>query len=252
MSKPMKLQRDAAPGVHRIEESFTNWYLVEEDGRLTVVDTGLPTSWPSLIEALRNIGRRLSDIEAVVLTHAHFDHLGIAERTRKDLGVPVWVHENDVPLTRKPRQYAREKALSYYLATQIQAAPMVAAFVRNRAWWPSPVKEVTRYTEGSGALLVPGSAEVVFAPGHTLGHCALRLPERDCVIAGDAVVMLDPYTAKKGPRIVARAAADSERALASLDALAATGAGTVLTGHGDPWTAGAERAVEEARRAGVS
>ncbi len=55
------------------------------------------------------------------------------------------------------------------------------------------------------------------------------------------------------PRIVARAAtADSERALASLDALAATGAKTALTGHGEPWNAGAERAAEEARRAGVS
>jgi hypothetical protein len=49
------------------------------------------------------------------------------------------------------------------------------------------------------------------------------------------------------PRIVARAAtADSERALA------ATGAKTALTGHGEPWNAGAERAAEEARRAGVS
>jgi glyoxylase-like metal-dependent hydrolase (beta-lactamase superfamily II) len=242
---------NAVEGVHRIEDSFTNWYLIEEDGRLTVVDTGVPTSWPSLIEALKNLGRRLSDIEAVVLTHAHFDHLGFAERARADLGVEVWVHENDVPLTKQPRQYAHERARSYYFATQFRAAPIVAAFVRNRAWWPKPVKEVRRY-EG-GTLPVPGSPEVVFTPGHTLGHCALHLPDRDCVIAGDAIVTLNPYTAGTGPQIVARAAtADSERALASLDALAGTGARTVLVGHGEPWTAGVKRAVEEARRAGVS
>ncbi|MGI8911915.1 MAG: MBL fold metallo-hydrolase [Rubrobacteraceae bacterium] len=245
------LQKNAAPGVHRIEDAYTNWYIVEEDGRLTVVDTGVPTSWNSLIEALKSLGRRLSDIDAVVLTHAHFDHLGFAERARADLGVPVWVHENDVPLTRHPLQYAHERARSYYFATQIRAAPMVAAFVRNRAFWPRPVKEVRRYTDGT--LPVPGSPRIVFTPGHTVGHCSLHLPDRDCVLAGDAVVTLDPYTAKTGPRIVARAAtADSERALASLDALAETGARTVLTGHGDPWTAGVERAVEEARRAGVS
>jgi glyoxylase-like metal-dependent hydrolase (beta-lactamase superfamily II) len=58
---------------------------------------------------------------------------------------------------------------------------------------------------------------------------------------------------ERGPRIVARAAtADSERALASLDALAETGAKTVLTGHGEPWNAGAEAAAKHARRAGVS
>jgi glyoxylase-like metal-dependent hydrolase (beta-lactamase superfamily II) len=242
---------NAAEGVHRIEGSFTNWYLLEEDGRLTVVDTGVPTSWSSLIEALENLERTLSDIEAVVLTHAHFDHLGFAERARAELGVPVWVHENDVPLTKQPRQYAHERARTYYFATQLRAAPMVAAFVRNRAWWPRPIKEVRRY--GGGNLPVPGSPRVVFTPGHTLGHCSLYLPDRDCLIAGDAIVTLDPYTARTGPRIVARAAtADSERALASLEALAETGAGTVLVGHGEPWTAGIEQAVEEARRAGVS
>ena len=245
------LQTHVAEGVHRIEESFTNWYVLEEDGQLTIVDTGLPTSWPSLIEALKNLGRRLSDVEAVVLTHAHFDHLGFAERARADLGVPVWVHENDVPLTKHPRQYAHERPRSYYFATQFDAAPIVISLVKNRAWWPKPIKEVKRYREG--VLPVPGSPRVVFTPGHTLGHCALHLPERDCVIAGDAIVTLDPYTARRGPRIVARAAtADSERAFSSLDALAETGAKTVLTGHGEPWTGGAVRAVEEARRAGVS
>jgi glyoxylase-like metal-dependent hydrolase (beta-lactamase superfamily II) len=86
-----------------------------------------------------------------------------------------------------------------------------------------------------------------------MGHCSLHFPDRDAVLAGDAVVMLDPYTADRGPRIVAGAAtADSARALGSLDALAATGAGTVLTGHGDPWRLGAEEAAAHARSAGPS
>ena len=72
------------------------------------------------------------------------------------------------------------------------------------------------------------------------------------MIAGDAVVTLDPYTGRTGPRIVARAAtADSERALRSLDALAATDAGTVLVGHGPAWTGGAREMARLARDAGV-
>lgn len=245
------LRQNVAPGVHRVEDSYTNWYLIEDEGRLTVVDAGVPSSWESLVQALGELGRALSDIEAVVLTHAHFDHIGFAERARVTLGVPVWVHENDVPLTRKPRQYARERALTRYLVTQLDAAPMVAAFVRNRAWWPEPVREVRRYDSGHATLPVPGSPRVVFTPGHTLGHCALHLPERDCVLAGDALVTLDPYTARTGPRLVARAAtADSERALASLDALALTGARTVLTGHGEPWTEGVESAVKQTKQVG--
>ena len=242
---------NVADGVHRIEDSYTNWYLIQEDDRLTVVDAGVPSSWNSLLEALRHLGRGPADVEAVVLTHAHFDHLGFAERARRELQVPVYVHENDVPLTRHPWRYGMERSRMLYFATQIQALPIVASFLRNRAFWPAPVKEVVRYENGT--LPVPGSPRVVFVPGHTMGHCALHLPDRDVIIAGDAVVTLDPYTARRGPRLVARAAtADSERNLRSLDALAQTGAGTVLVGHGDPWTEGVESAVTQARQAGAA
>jgi glyoxylase-like metal-dependent hydrolase (beta-lactamase superfamily II) len=244
------LQPNVAEGVHRVEDAHTNWYLIEDEGRLTVVDAGVPRSWDSLREALRELGRRASDIAALVLTHAHFDHLGFTEHARVELGVPVYVHENDVPLTRHPRQYAHERARSYYLATQPRALPYVMQFARTRALFPPPVRSVRRYA--NGALPVPGTPHVVFTPGHTLGHCALHLPDRDVVIAGDAVVTLDPYTGRTGPRIIARAAtADSERNLESLDALAATGAGTVLVGHGAPWTGGARAIVDQARAAGV-
>jgi glyoxylase-like metal-dependent hydrolase (beta-lactamase superfamily II) len=254
----MKIETNVAPGVHRIEDAFTNWYLVEEDSRLTVVDCGVPSSWDSLQEALRQIGRSADDIEAVVLTHAHFDHVGFAERARSELGVPVYVHENDVPVTRHPWRYDHERHRAFYFATQVQALPIVATFLKNRAFWPAPIQEVTRYSAngnggGNGSLPVPGSPRVLFTPGHTLGHCSLHLADRDTVIAGDAIVMLDPYTAKRGPRLVARAATvDVERNLGALDELAATGAGVVLTGHGEPWTDGAEAAVAAAREAGAA
>ena len=72
-------------------------------------------------------------------------------------------------------------------------------------------------------------------------------------VAGDAVVMLDPYTGRRGPQIVSGAAtADSAEALRSLDAVAETAAATVLTGHGPPWTDGAEAIAARARAAGAS
>jgi glyoxylase-like metal-dependent hydrolase (beta-lactamase superfamily II) len=245
------LQESVAPGVHRVTDAFTNWYLVEEDSRVTVVDAGVPSSWDSLQDALSRIGRSRDDVEAVVLTHAHFDHVGFAERARTELGVPVYVHENDVPVTKHPWRYDHERRRAFYFATKPRALPIVATFLRHRAFWPTPIKEVTRYENGT--LPVPGSPRVVFTPGHTLGHCALHLPERDALIAGDALVTLDPYTARTGPRLVARAATvDSERNLASLEALADTGARAVLMGHGEPWFDGVEAAVARAREEGAA
>jgi len=246
----MTLHAHEANGVHRIEHAFTNFYLVEDGDALTLVDAGVPTAWDELEAALGSLGRRIEQIEAVVLTHAHFDHVGIAERVRARLGVPVYVHENDVPLTMHPWRYDHERARVKYLATQPGGLPIVWALARNRAFLAPPVREVRRYSD-AGTLPVPGAPQVVFSPGHTLGHCALHFADRDVLIAGDAVVMLDPYTARRGPCIVAGAAtADSERNLRTLSALAETGARTVLTGHGDPWTGGVVEAVSRARAAG--
>lgn len=244
------IERDVAPGVHRIEDAFTNWYLIEEDGDLTVIDAGVPASWESLHRALETIGRRPSDIRAIVLTHAHFDHVGFAERARSRFGVDVHVHENDVPLTRHPLQYTRERSPLRYVATHPRALPIMAALARSRAFFPPPVQRVSRFSNGT--LPVPGRPRVIPTPGHTLGHVAFHLPDRDAVITGDAIVTLDPYTAETGPRVVSRAAtADPERALASLDALSETGARTALVGHGPAWRDGIESAVEQARRTGV-
>jgi glyoxylase-like metal-dependent hydrolase (beta-lactamase superfamily II) len=246
------LQRDVAPGIHRVEDAHTNFYLVEDEGGITLVDAGVAhTSWDAFQDALRSLGRSASDVRALVLTHGHFDHIGFAERARSELRVPVYIHEREVELTKNPQNYKRERSPFYYIATKPRALPIVVGFLRRRAFWPTPIGDVTAFTEGE--LDVPGRPRVVFTPGHTYGHSALHFADRDALIVGDAVVLLNPYTGARGPQIVARAAnADSKEALASLDAIAATGASTVLTGHGDPWTRGAATIADEARRAGIS
>jgi glyoxylase-like metal-dependent hydrolase (beta-lactamase superfamily II) len=244
------IQLGAAKGIHRIETAYTNFYVVEDGDKLTLVDCGTPPSWELLQRAVAQIGLEAAAIKAVVLTHAHFDHIGMAERARSELGVPVYVHEADEALTKKPLSYAHERSRIPYLMRP-KAMPIVAALVRQRAFWPTPIEKVQTFTDGT--LSVPGSPRVLLTPGHTWGHCALHFPDRDAVIAGDAIVTLNPYTGDTGPRIVAGAAtANSAVALDSLEALNATGATTVLTGHGEPWRDGIRKAIELTRMAGPS
>ena len=143
------LQENVVEGVHRIEDAYTNWYIVEDEDGVTIVDAGVPTSWKSLQDALPRLGKTRADVKALVLTHAHFDHIGFAERARRELGVPVYVHENDVPLTRHPLQYAHEKARAKYFLTQVRAFPIVASLARARALLPTPIGAVERYSNGS-------------------------------------------------------------------------------------------------------
>lgn len=243
------LRKNVAEGIHCVQDGYVNWFIVENSEGLTIVDAGLADSWKTLRKALIQLGRHPEDIKALVLTHGHFDHLGFAEQIRSRMGVPVHVHEDDVPLTQHPRQYGHARARTPYFLTQTRALPMVASFLWRRAWWPEPIKEVQRFRDGE--LPVPGSPRVIPTPGHTLGHCALHFPDRGAVIAGDAVVTLNPYRGTTGPQIVSGAATvDEERALASLDAIAGTGAQTVFVGHGQTWTHGAEKLADIALQHG--
>jgi glyoxylase-like metal-dependent hydrolase (beta-lactamase superfamily II) len=239
-----------AEGVHRVEDAYTNWYVVEDGDELTVVDTGHPRSWRSLTDLLHRLGRARSAIAAVVLTHAHFDHMGFAERARTELGVPVHAHEREVPVTRRPWRYDHERSRVPYMLRYPGFDRNVFAMAAMGALWVKGLSEVRTYAAGE-VLDVPGRPTVIFTPGHTYGHCALHLPDRGVVIAGDAFVTYNPYRDACGPQIVSGAAtADSSQALASLDALAGLDAAVTLTGHGEPWTGTVAAAVEQARRTG--
>ena len=129
---------------------------------------------------------------------------------------------------------------------------ILAAFAAAGALFVKGLKAVR--THGSAEELdVPGRPRVVFTPGHSHGHCSLHLPERGAVIGGDALVTLNPYTAGRGPQIVAGRAHRRQRAEPRLP-LGPRGdrGGDFLPGHGEPWTRGAAEAVGLARAAGPS
>jgi glyoxylase-like metal-dependent hydrolase (beta-lactamase superfamily II) len=238
-----------ADGVHRIAEAYVNFYLVEDADGLTVVDSGLPAMWTTLSDSLRSLGHSLGDIRAVVLTHAHFDHLGLARRLHTDHQVPVWVHPDDAYIARHPYRYRHERSRFIFSLTHPAGLPVLSQMARAGALQVKGVEDLTFMN--TGALPVPGAPEVIFSPGHTSGHCGLFLRNRNVLFSGDALVTLDPYTGRTGPRIVAGAAtADSAQNLESLTQLASTGADLVLPGHGEPWTDGIEEAVAIARRNG--
>jgi glyoxylase-like metal-dependent hydrolase (beta-lactamase superfamily II) len=242
------LERDIAPGIHRVEDAHTNWYLVEEGNRLTVVDTGHPGSWRSLGKALAELGHGHSDIDAVVLTHAHFDHMGFAHRTR-ELGIPLWAHEDETSVVRHPWRYDHERSRVPYLRHPTFVKVLTEMTVMGALWVKGTTPTET-FTDGD-LLDVPGRPRVIFTPGHTHGHCALLFVDRGALLVGDAFVTLDPYSGRGGPCVVSGAAtASSSQALGSLERLVDLDVGVVGTGHGPVWRGSTSKAVERAREAG--
>jgi glyoxylase-like metal-dependent hydrolase (beta-lactamase superfamily II) len=234
-----------AEGVQRYEDQgIVNWYLVETDEGPVAVDAAFPTAW-------KQVEPRVRELRAIVLTHGHIDHCGFAPKAAKEAGVPIYVPRGDEPIVRSPLPLAKSQRspLPYVIAQGATRRLYLRALLSGGARGQT-IKDFESYGDGDE---LPGGLRAVATPGHTEGHMALHLPDRDVVFAGDAIVTVDPYTDREGPRMVARAATlDVERNRSSLDAIAATGARMVLTGHGPPFDGGAEEAAALARAADVA
>ena len=252
MTSPRTAFSQVAPGVHRLTKADVNCYLIADGEGLSLVDTGLPAMWPDLVGLLGAVGATPADIDAVLLTHGHFDHVGMSRRLIIEHGTAHHVHERDRHLARHPYSYKPAAPRGLYPLRHPRAIPILARMVAAGALWVRGVDAAGDVVPGT-PLEVPGLPVPVFSPGHTGGHCAFFLPEQGVLLSGDALVTLDPYTGETGPRIVANAAtADAAEAVASLEALRETEARVVAPGHGEPLVSGIEAAVHAAARAGVA
>ena len=89
-----------APGLHRLGDGLVNSYLVEDGGAITIVDAGMAGQYGDLERELTRMGRTKADVKAIVLTHGDTDHVGYAERLRRETGIPVYVGAADAERAR--------------------------------------------------------------------------------------------------------------------------------------------------------
>jgi glyoxylase-like metal-dependent hydrolase (beta-lactamase superfamily II) len=232
-----------APSLHRIGSDLVNVYLVEDATGVTIVDAGLPGLWDELEPELVEMGRSLDDVRGVILTHGDTDHIGFAERLRRERGVPVYVHELDATRARGEVK----KDISW---GKVKIGPLTR-FIwysgRRGGLKVTPVSEVVTFADGE-VLDLPGSPLVIHIPGHTPGSVAFHVPAVDAVFVGDAMTTGHVLTGAVGPQ-PAPFTLDPEQALASLDQVEALQAKWVLPGHGAPWSGGVEEAVRLIREA---
>ena len=244
-------------GIHRLGDDLVNFYLVEIGSDLIMVDAGLPAHHPALLDALRGLNRPITDIAAILITHGHLDHIGMANRVHVESGAPVWVHERDVPLLATPlrtrRHWRPERSLAGYAIRRPSGLRAPLHLARLGALRTPATADVVTFGD-TRTLDLPGNPLAVHTPGHTAGSTTYVFPERSVAFTGDALVTLDSVAGGTGPRLICRAfTQDSRSAMASLDVLATAGpdVATVLPGHGDPWPDGLVAAVRQATTTGV-
>ncbi len=149
-----------------------NVYLLERDGENFLIDTGTPASG-KLIESQIE-----SSINGIIITHAHFDHIGSAAFLQKKFDCEIFAHEKDLPYLRGTKKLK----FSGFLGR-------LASFAERffRVEYPKDVKPIGEIAEVFSTEEIKHASDkdfaVIHTPGHTPGSICIKVEEK--LICGD-------------------------------------------------------------------
>ena len=177
------MTRDAAvelaPGVWRIPtmpfDAVNSFAFVDDDGQVTLVDTGTKRAPRRIAAGLQAMGLHLSHVTRILLTHAHADHAGGLARVRASTGAPVLVHQRDAAYVRTGTVPTRDRSTTGgRLLNRLPGGGF------------APVDVGQELTEGQ-EIPVAGGLQVLHTPGHTPGHVSLLHPKSGVLVTGDSL-----------------------------------------------------------------
>lgn len=167
-------------------------YLVETARGPVLIDTGWPKddAWDALVAGVERTGNAIADIAAVLVTHFHADHFGLADRVRQTSGAWIGMHEADALALRQfPTIAEFAVADRAWLARRGVPGgdaegmlPSVEAQARQRAH-PDVMIENGALPLGAGTPL-----RAIWTPGHTPGHLCFADERYNLLLTGDHVL----------------------------------------------------------------
>lgn len=215
-------------GIYRVDEAsdnmaHSNVYLVIDGEDLTIVDTGTSGNAKKTVEYILKIGRQLTEVKTIVLTHYHMDHVGSAHELKTLTNAKVAVHEEDADYVARKNPLPRPKNLL------LRAASSFIKF--------TPVQPDITLKEGDKI----GGLTVIHTPGHTPGSIALLDTERKALFVGDTL----RFDGDKVTGAPEQFTWDQAKAKESIGKISNFNFNIMLTGHGEPLTENASEAVKK-------
>lgn len=220
------------------------YLLLASDGGVHLVDPGWDSddNWAALVAALARVGREPADLRSAVVTHLHPDHLGLAERMRRETGARVILHRTEQAVFE--HGWNREALTPQLAAWGVPAdrhAEMDAVLALSTGY---PEFHANDVIDDGQRLDIPGfDLLAMLTPGHTSGHLCLRDDARSLMFTGDHLLPTIFGGLGLGGPTASNPLADY---LHSLERIAAYPDHEVLPGHGYRFTGLADRAAASA------
>jgi len=222
--------------------AYVNAYVVDgdRDNGALLVDTGWNTeeAFESLKRQLANFHVNLKEIRQIVVTHAHPDHYGLAERLKRRCNAEVYLHEleRNVIKSRYINMDGLLQQIEHWL--QVNGTPpnelteLQTASLPMRRFVSPVLPDVTLH---GGEIITTGyfSFKVLWTPGHASGHICLYEPTKKILLSGDLILpTITPHVGLH-PQSSNNPLGDY---LNSLNALKQLDVKLVLPGHEQPFT----------------
>jgi glyoxylase-like metal-dependent hydrolase (beta-lactamase superfamily II) len=197
-----------------------NIYVLVEDDGLTIIDAGLPRSEKKILAYVTSLGKSVSDVKRIILTHSDLDHVGALSALQKATGARTYASqiEADAIATGKPSRQINSTGFSLRRILFTLIGPFFKA---------TPV-QVNEILTGDQILPVLGGLRVVETPGHTQGHISLFAPGAGVLFCGDSMVTVENSIRGSRPGVTW----DEAKARDSVRKQAELGASIVCSGHG--------------------
>ena len=223
--------------------------LIKGDG-LTMIDTGVVVggAFRELISAIEGDGLDIRDVDKVLITHSHWDHINASGIMVSEYGLTISAGEGEIPFIEDREKNFRAFIADFgEFAKEIFPFPMmVARFLLWFVWGKQPALRVDRGLK-DGDIIEMGDMgrkiEVISIPGHTNGHTGYYLPDAGVMAIGD---LIDFENAEgmdlNNPR------SDYLSAISSIERLLKMDLEVIIPGHGEP-IIGRKAVVELLQRA---
>jgi len=211
-------------------------YAFELDGGgVALVDAGWNTdeAWTCLSDGLAMAGGSISDVQAVLVTHIHPDHYGLAGRIRETSGAWIGLHPDDAIML-ESRYGDTDQLLESMTRLLVDSGvpadklpDLTMASMRLKAMVTMAKPDVF-FEDGTSVELPGWNLRTIWTPGHSPGHTCFYSEDRRLLLSGDHVL----------PRITPNISVHTQQPsnplgdfLASLLKVQNLGAEEVLPGH---------------------